>query len=173
MSWRHKVCEAARWFRMCYHVWHKDGGAQAGHGVCVTGFNSPPPRHCDSLHPSAVLFVPFGLRVHATSLVCSTSAEYLCLSYSLPTVYGICATMALKLQSALGTQKGGPITAQATEAGSLLIGSCVSGAQRRCQSQHFASLFPRSLSFLSFPISLRLPTTDAAGLTCLQDTCLS
>lgn len=50
--------------------------------------------------------------------VCNMSAENLCLSYSLSTVYSICATMALKLQSALGTQKGGPITAQATEAGS-------------------------------------------------------
>lgn len=49
--------------------------------------------------------------------VCSMSAKYLCLSYNLSTVYSICTTTALKLKSALGTQRGGPITAQATEAG--------------------------------------------------------
>lgn len=115
----------------------------------------------------------FRLEGHTASPVHSMSAEYLCLSYSSSTVYSICATTALKLQSALGTQRGGPITAQATEAGSQLIGSCVSGThRRRCQSQHFPSLFPRSPS--PFPLSPSLPacqpTTDAAGLTSLQDT---
>lgn len=75
--------------------------------------------------------------------VCSRSARSQRLSYSLSILYSICATTALKLQPALGTPRGGPRTEQATEAGSQLIGSCVSGTQRQCQSQHFPSLFPR------------------------------
>lgn len=81
-----------------------------------------------------------------------------CVSYSPSTVHSICASVAPELQPALGTRGGGPITAQATEAGSQLIGSCVSGTQSRCRSQHFPSLvpsFPRSLSFSLRPANHR------------------
>lgn len=90
---------------------------------------------------------------------CGGSAKYQCLSYSLSVLYSICATTALKLQPALGTPRGGPRTELATEAGSQLIGSCVSGTQRQCQSQHFPSLFPRSLSFSL--LLLLLPSLSA------------
>lgn len=80
-------------------------------------FDASPHASVTLLQTSALVCPPQSGRPHGIS-VCNTSAENLCLSYSWSTVYSICATVALKLQSALGTQKGGPITAQATEAGS-------------------------------------------------------
>lgn len=62
-----------------------------------------------------------------------------------------------------GSQRGGPLTAKATEVGSQLIGSCVSGTET-CRSQHFSSCFPCRPLLLPSP-SAALAHTDTVGLT--------
>lgn len=61
-------------------------------------------------------------------------------------------SVAPELSPPPGSQRGGPLTVKATEAGSRLIGSCVSSTET-CQSQHFSSCFPCRPLLLLFFIS--------------------
>lgn len=93
------VCEVVR----CCSIWISQSQSLVG----VISF-----RYCP-LKPSTSVSHPAcpssSGRPHYIP-VCSDLLS-ICLSYSLPTVHSICATTALKLQLALGTQRGGPITA--------------------------------------------------------------
>lgn len=114
------VCEVVRCFQMCFqkHLileWDAMGHSQSV-AACTPAFFSflgklqirsfmRCPLLCDL--PRRLLVCPLESGRPHQIYICYiyTSAQYLCLSYNLSTVYSICAIVALKLQSALRDSK--------------------------------------------------------------------